>query len=113
MIGFILAALVSLFMVTTTFFLLWSVGQARTGIFDKSLTVVQCFVALFGLLSTWIWTIRWRTLRFDGPPWRFVVGPRPSHPVELSAWRWGRRAWVSWFVALVCVLLSAFAFRSS
>lgn len=110
MFGSMLAVFASAVIVVASLFVLWGLGQARTDFLGKSLILALCVLELLALASTWMWAMKWRTVGFASP-WRFVTGPRPAEPVEASAWRWGRRAWLSWLAIIVCVL--AFALTHS
>lgn len=110
MLGSILAVFASGVIVVASLFVLWGLGQARTDVLGKTLLLAVCVFELLALAFTWIWAAKWRTLGLISP-WRFVTGPRPAEPAETSAWRWGRRAWLSWFAIIVCVL--AFALTHS
>lgn len=106
MFGSILAVFASAVIVVASLLVLWGLGQARTDLLGKSLILALCVFELLALVSTWIWAMKWRTLGLASP-WRFVIGSRPSESPEISAWRWGRRAWVWWLAIVACLLLFA------
>jgi len=102
MFGTILAVFASAVIVTATLFVLWGLAQARADLLARSLLFVVCLLELFAVVSTWIWAMKWRHLGLISP-WRFIVGSRPDDQAELSAWKWGRRAWISWLLIMVSI----------
>jgi hypothetical protein len=103
MFGSILAIFATGVIVVASFFVLWGLAQARTGLFGQVLLFALVVLELVALTSSWIWAMKWRTLGFASP-WRFVAGPRPVEPEQVSAWTWGRRAWLAWLAIVICML---------
>ncbi len=82
----------------------WVVGSLQTDLLGNAVIALLCLLGLFGLAATWIWTMRWRSLD-QASPWRFLLGPRPTGSIALSAWKWGRRAWLAWLAMLLCLFV--------
>ena len=97
-------AVLSIFTLVGFLFLLLNFGAIKAPLSAKCVLVALGLVAMWFLLSTWLWTLNYRKLGLPNS-WTFLVGPRPEDSVAQAAWFWGRQAFWAWLLAAALLVV--------
>lgn len=88
-------------------FILWVTWTKQHGLFDQVATTLLVLSSAWAWTSTWGWTLTFRKVKGTSST-RLLLGPRPDHPVEQAAWKWGRQFRYAILAVLLCLAILAF-----
>jgi hypothetical protein len=98
--GMVVAAAASLLIVVASLIGAWIAIQTSSSLFEGLVLSGLSLCQTFGVVATWMWAFRWRSLKRSGA-WSFILGRRPNDAPALAAWTWGRLSIVAWLVVII------------